>query len=124
MAKILVVEDSPVDRLIVRRALNQHSHLVREAEDPEEVFATVRTWKPDLILLDIILPKSNGYEICRHLKRNPETAPIPVIFVSSRKQKSDIYWGLKQGANDYLTKPFSESELIQRVNYWLTKKSA
>ncbi len=71
--------------------------------------------RPDLVVLDIILPKVNGYSVCRKLKQKPEWKHIPVLMVSSKNQESDVYWGKKQGANAYLTKPFAGPALISSV---------
>jgi len=122
MAKILVVEDSTVDRLVIRRFLADTPHEVREVEHPRQVPTIVEQWRPDLILLDIVMPEVNGYEICRNLKRNRRTANIPVIFITAKKQKSDIYWGKKQGAEEYLTKPINQDVLLRTIDKWLADK--
>ncbi|NOX38340.1 MAG: response regulator [Calditrichaeota bacterium] len=122
MAKILVVEDSAVDRLVIRRFLADTPHEIREVEHPREVQTTIKQWRPDIILLDIVMPEVNGYEICRNLKRNRETADIPVIFITAKKQKSDIYWGKKQGANEYLIKPIQQDVLLRTIDKWLADK--
>lgn len=71
--------------------------------------------KPDLVLLDVILPNKNGFQVCRQLKSNPETKDIRVIIVSSKDQASDKFWGIKQGADDYITKPYSEDDLLAAI---------
>jgi len=122
MAKILIVDDSQVDRMVVRKFLAGTSHQLIELGNPENVEEVIRTEEPDVILLDIIMPQRNGYEVCRELKRNPETADIPLIFLSSRSQKSDIFWGKFQGAEDYLTKPVRAKELLDAIEKWLDQQ--
>jgi len=122
MAKILIVDDSRVDRMVVRKFLAGTSHKLIELGNPENVEEVIRTEEPDVILLDIIMPQRNGYEVCRELKRNPETADIPLIFLSSRSQKSDIFWGKFQGAEDYLTKPVRAKELLDAIEKWLDQQ--
>lgn len=75
--------------------------------------------KPDLVLLDIILPKKNGFQVCRQLKTAPETKDLPVVLVSSKSRDSDRFWGLKQGADEYLTKPFEDEELVAMVKKFI-----
>lgn len=119
MAKILLVDDSRVDRLVVRKMMKASPHQVVELENPENIWETILREEPDLILLDIVMPGQNGYALCRELKRNPATANIPIIFLSSRSQKSDIFWGRFLGANDYLTKPCRPQELLQTIERWI-----
>ena len=82
--------------------------------------------KPDLILLDIMLPEMNGYQVCRELKCNPETKTIPVVVVTAKSQESDKFWAKETGADDYLTKPFEMEELLQKIqdNLLEDKKTA
>ncbi len=107
IAKILVVEDERDIQKVIRMSLQFGG--VREvvlADNGEECLALVRSVKPDVILLDVNMPKLDGYETCRRLKENPETRPIPVIFLSAKTQKREQERGLEAGAAGYLTKPF------------------
>jgi len=122
MAKILLIDDSVVDRMVVRRTLEQNAHEVFESDNPADALLTIREVKPDLVLLDVVMPEMNGYEVCRLLKRQSSFSRLPVIFLSSRSRKSDIFWGLHQGAEDYLTKPVNSVELLETVNKWLGNK--
>ena len=110
-AKILVVEDSPT---YLRQTLNMLQDLgyrTIAAVDGEEALEKAIREKPDLIMLDIILPKKNGFQVCRQLKTTPATRNIKIIMLTSKTQDSDRFWGLKQGADEYLTKPVAEEVL-------------
>jgi len=119
MNKILVVDDSLTDRTLIRRILESKNYQVVETGESNLVTELVEVEHPDLILLDIILPGTNGYEICRNLKSGSKTKTIPIIFVSARKKTSDLYWGKLQGADDYLTKPVDPAELLTVVEKFL-----
>lgn len=122
MNKILIVDDSKTDRMLVRKILETHRYQIVEAEQSEIVADQVKNEKPDLILLDIVMPGKNGYEICRCLKQSEKFRSIPVVLVSAKKQYSDIYWGKLQGADEYLTKPFEPATLLKIVDKFLGKK--
>jgi twitching motility two-component system response regulator PilH len=113
---ILVVDDSPTDRSIAASACEAKGFKVITAEDGENALKKALETKPDLILLDVILPGKNGFQVCRQLKSSPDTSEIKVIMVTSKSQDSDRFWGIKQGADGYLTKPFSEEELYDLIN--------
>ncbi len=112
---ILVVDDSPTDRQIAVSACQSKGYRVESAAEGEEALRKALDLKPDLILLDVILPQKNGFQVCRQLKSSPETQAIKIIMVTSKSQDSDRFWGIKQGADGYLTKPFSESELHELI---------
>ena len=111
MASILVVDDSPTEQRLILDALKATSHQVLTANDGEEALEMAKKHRPELILLDVILPKKNGFQVCRQLKTSPETENIKIVLVTSKTQDSDRFWGLKQGADDYLGKPFTQDEL-------------
>jgi len=115
MARILVVDDSAVDRQVIINSLSPKGHSLIEAVDGEEGESKAVSLKPDLIILDVVMPKKNGFEVCRSLKQNPATASIPVIILTSKNQDSDRFWGMKQGASEYVVKPFTEDSLRQVV---------
>ena len=121
MGKILLIDDSPTDRALTKKILDSKKHSVVELGDSQHIIEVIVQEKPDLILLDIIMPGINGYEVCRELKDIEETRNTPVIFISCKTQKSDIYWGKLQGADDYLTKPFQPAELLRIVDKHLGK---
>jgi len=116
MANILVVDDSPTEMNIIVAALKKGNHRVSTAVDGEEALVKAPNEMPDLIVLDIILPKKNGFQVCRQLKTAPGTKDIPIILLSSKSQDSDRFWGLKQGADDYMTKPFDDTELMDTIS--------
>lgn len=113
--KILVVEDSPTNLRMITGILREHGYNTITAVDGDEALKKTMQEQPQLILLDIILPKKNGFQVCRQLKTSPETADIQVLMLTSKSQDSDRYWGLKQGADGYMTKPFEEEALLAKV---------
>ncbi len=110
-AKILVVEDSPTYLRQILNMLQDLGYRTMAAVDGEEALEKAIREKPDLIMLDIILPKKNGFQVCRQLKTTPATRNIKIIMLTSKTQDSDRFWGLKQGADEYLTKPVAEEVL-------------
>jgi twitching motility two-component system response regulator PilH len=117
MAKtILVIDDSPTEMRLMTGALQGKGYRIVSATDGEEGFARAVAERPDLILLDVVLPKKNGFQVCRQLKTSPETKDIKVILVTSKNEEADRFWGLRQGADEYLTKPFNEDDLLKAVS--------
>ena len=112
MANILVVDDDGHIRQVVRYALERSGHSVREAKDGAEALREVEAHPPDLIVLDILLPEDDGLTVCKRVR---EKSRLPIIFLSSRDDELDRVIGLEQGADDYITKPFSPRELTARV---------
>jgi DNA-binding response OmpR family regulator len=113
--KILVVEDSPTQMHMVKATLQARGYNVITAFNGEEGLEMVRREHPELVLLDVVLPGKNGFQICRTLKSSTETKHIPVIMLTSKNQSSDHFWGMKQGADMYLTKPWKADELLEAV---------
>ena len=113
--RVLIVDDSPTDRQQLTSLLQKQGYEVTTAVDGEDALEKVAADRPPLIVLDIILPKMNGYQVLRQLKSSPETKDIKVILVSSKSQDSDRYWGLKQGADDYIAKPYPDEALLSAV---------
>lgn len=114
-AKILVVDDSPSEQKIILDALRPEGYTLITADDGEEALEQAQKHIPDLILLDIILPKKNGFQVCRQLKTAPRTEEIKILLVTSKTQDSDRFWGIRQGADEYITKPFETQELRTTV---------
>jgi twitching motility two-component system response regulator PilH len=108
---ILLVDDSPTDLRLMSNALAQKGYRLLTAADGEEAIEKAVSEHPDLILLDVVLPKKNGFQVCRQLKTAADTRDIKIVLVTSKTQDSDRFWGLKQGADEYLTKPFGDDEL-------------
>ena len=113
--KILVVDDSPTDLILMTAPLEKEGYEVVTAVDGEEAIEKALIERPDVIVLDIILPKKNGFQVCRQLKTSPNTETIKVLMLTSKTQDSDRFWGLKQGADEYMTKPFEDEELLANV---------
>ena len=114
--KILVVDDSPTDRQIAASACEAKGFEDVAVAEGEEALEKAVELQPDLILLDVILPKKNGFQVCRQLKSSPDTQDIKIIMVTSKSQDSDRFWGIKQGADGYLTKPYVEDELYEIID--------
>jgi two-component system phosphate regulon response regulator PhoB len=114
-ATILVVEDEAPLVTLLRYNLEREGFAVLEAQDGDEALNQAREQKPDLVLLDWMLPLVSGIEICRQLRRHPETRAIPIVMLTARGEEGDKLRGLDSGADDYVTKPFSPSELIARI---------
>lgn len=107
MAKVTVIDDSQATLDMLSSVLAQGNHAVSSFASGVGVEDKIRADKPDIILLDIVMPERNGYDVLRSLKRSPDTKDIPVILISSKSEETDIRWGKRQGAADYITKPFS-----------------
>jgi len=114
-ARVLVVEDEPDIRDLVSFHLGREGFEVRTAGTGTQGLKDVRTKRPDLIVLDLMLPELDGIEVCRRLRQDPETASIPVIMLTAKGDEVDRIVGLELGADDYVTKPFSPKELVARV---------
>ncbi|MEM9218924.1 MAG: response regulator [Cyanobacteria bacterium P01_F01_bin.150] len=121
MGTALVVEDSITDMRILVRCLQNEGINVLVAETGEEAMKTIIQKKPDVIILDVVLPGCSGYEVCRELKEKSETSMIPIIMCTTKGDEVDRFWGLRQGADAYLNKPIDQEKLINTVNQ-LTKK--
>ena len=115
MARILIVDDSPTELYKLGGMLEKHGFEVLRAENGADGVALARQEKPDLVLMDIVMPGLNGFQATRQLTKDPETAAIPVVIVTTKDQETDRVWGKRQGARDYLTKPVEEAMLIKTV---------
>ena len=123
-ARVLVVDDEPDVIDLVRHRLQGAGHSVLVASDGLSALRLAGEERPDLIVLDLMLPQMSGQEVCRQLKRNPETAAIPVVMLTARGEPLDRVAGLEIGADDYVTKPFSPRELLLRVEAVLRRVRA
>ena len=112
---VLVAEDSPTEMRIVVDALEKGGYTVVTATDGEDALAKVARLRPTVVVLDIVMPKMNGFQVLRQLKTSGETKDIKVLLLSSKNAPSDRFWGMKQGADDYLTKPFVDADLTAAV---------
>jgi len=121
MAKILIADDSATDLQYITHTLKGIGHELITAIDGEEAENKIRSEQIDLVVLDVIMPKKNGFQVCRNLKSDDRYRKIPVILLTSKKQESDIFWGKKQGADEYITKPFEPFVLITAIKKHLMK---
>lgn len=119
---ILIVDDVPVNLQALESILQTRGFRVVKATNGEQALEIVAQEKPDLILLDVMMPKMNGYEVCQHLKENPATSKIPVIFLTGRNDSYSVIKGFASGALDYVVKPFHAPELLARINTHLELK--
>ncbi len=119
--KILVVEDEEAIRGIVIQTLLRHGYETASASDGDAALEKAFTLRPDLIILDLMLPRMDGWEVCRRLKAEKDTASIPIIMLTARREERDVVEGLELGADDYMKKPFSLSELTARVRALLRR---
>lgn len=111
MSKILIIDDLATEVHIMKELVTGMGHQVVVANDGEAGYAAAKSEKPNLILLDVVMPKMDGFQTCRKIKKDTDTANIPVILVTTKNQDTDRSWGLKQGASDFVTKPFDRQNL-------------
>lgn len=119
MSKILIAEDSATAVELLKRTLSPLGHQIVVAADGENAEKLIQDERPDLLILDIIMPKMNGFQLCRSLRSNPAFKELPIIIITSMDRESDRYWGLKQGASEYLVKPVDPTLLLERVKAYL-----
>ncbi|MEM7082421.1 MAG: response regulator [Pseudomonadota bacterium] len=115
MPVVLIVDDSPTEVHVIKAALESEGYDILSAESGEVGVQIARDKQPDLILMDVVMPGLNGFQATRQLSRDPATADIPVIMVTTKNQKTDRIWGMRQGAVDYIVKPFSAADLIEKT---------
>ena len=121
MPRILVAEDEKDIRELIAFTLRFAGFDVLLATNGAEAVEIAEAERPDLVILDVRMPKMSGYEACRRLKENPQTASLPVVFLSAKGQDSEIQQGLESGAEEYILKPFAPDELIQQVRGILSR---
>ena len=119
MSTILVVENSVSQQERIKDLLEESGLKVAIASDGAEALQMLEYRLPDLVLLDIVMPKVNGYEVCRRIKANSATHSLPVVLCSAKGEEFDRYWGMKQGADAYIAKPFQPAELIGTIQQLL-----
>lgn len=113
--KILVVDDSRTELMVLSDVLVKNGYSVRTAENAEEAFRRLAEEKPELILMDVVMPGQNGFQLTRAITRDPQYSDIPIIMCTSKNQETDRVWGMRQGARDYITKPVNSAELISKI---------
>ena len=113
MATILIVEDSQTEKEILATYLSSEGHTILHAGSSEEALSTLKDNKPNVIFLDVVLPGRSGFELCRDLKAEPDTSAIPIVMCSTKSSQMDKFWGMKQGADAYLSKPLDRAEVLE-----------
>ena len=113
--KILVVDDSRTERHHLADLLGKGGYAVRTAENGEEALRRLAEDTPDLILMDVVMPGQNGFQLTRTITRDPRWSAVPVILCTSKNQETDKVWGMRQGARDYIVKPVSSEELFLKI---------
>jgi twitching motility two-component system response regulator PilH len=119
MSTVLIVDDSQTLRQMLSELLRENGIKVVEATNGVEAKEKIQASSPDLVITDLIMPQMNGYELCRWIKSQPESQKIPVLVCSTKSEDFDRYWGMRQGADAYITKPFHPPELLQTVKQLL-----
>ena len=113
--KILIVDDSPTERLYLTDILVKGGYTVTTATSGDEALDRIRADRPELILMDVVMPGTNGFQVTRAIARDPELSALPVIICSSKDQETDRIWGMRQGAKDYLVKPVDPAKLLESI---------
>ena len=113
--KILLVDDSKTELHFLSDILSKRGYQVRTAENGEEAMRRLGEERPDLILMDVVMPGQNGFQLTRSITRDPRFAGVPVIMCTSKNQETDKVWGMRQGARDYIVKPVNADELITKI---------
>ena len=116
MSLIMIVDDSPTEVHVMKTALEKHGFKTMSAADGSECLTLVKKVQPDLIFMDVVMPRLNGFQATRTLSRDPKTKSIPVIMVTTKDQESDRIWGMRQGAVDYMVKPVDVSDLVAKAH--------
>ena len=112
---VLIVDDSKTELMYLTGLLQKNGMTVRTAENAEDAFKRLEEQKPDLILMDVVMPGQNGFQLTRSISRNPAYADVPIIMCTSKNQETDRVWGMRQGARDYITKPVDADELMAKI---------
>ena len=113
--KVLVVDDSKTELMFMTDLLQKNGFSVKTAENAEDAFRRLAEEKPDLILMDVVMPGQNGFQLTRAITRDPLYADVPIIMCTSKNQETDRVWGMRQGARDYITKPVDQAELMAKI---------
>ena len=116
MAKVLIVDDSPTEVHVLKGILEKGGHSVASADNAEDGIKQAKAVKPDVVLMDVVMPGMNGFQATRALTKDPETQHIPIIIVTTKDQETDRVWGMRQGAKDYVTKPVDGPNLLSKVS--------
>ena len=113
--KILIVDDSPTERHVLNDMLTKSGYEVMASDNGEDAIQKAKLLRPDLILMDVVMPGLNGFQATRAISRDPDTRAIPIILCTSKSQETDKIWGMRQGARDYIVKPVNRDELLEKI---------
>ena len=113
--KVLVVDDSKTELMFLSDLLRKNGFSVVTAENADDAMRRLGEGKPDLILMDVVMPGQNGFQLTRAISRDPQFADVPIIMCTSKNQETDRVWGMRQGARDYVTKPVDATELLSKI---------
>ena len=114
-SKILIVDDSPTERHVLNDMLTKSGYEVVASDNGEDAILKAKLLKPDLILMDVVMPGLNGFQATRAISRDPDTRAIPIILCTSKSQETDKIWGMRQGARDYVVKSVNRDELLAKI---------
>jgi twitching motility two-component system response regulator PilH len=115
ITKVLIVDDSKTELMFMTDVMSKKGFSVKTAENADEAFRRLAEEKPDLILMDVVMPGQNGFQLTRAITRDPLYADVPIIMCTSKNQETDRVWGMRQGAKDYITKPIDVNELMAKI---------
>ena len=115
LGTILVVEDSPSELELMSHYLKESGYNVIKANGSKEAIEKAQSQNPDVIVTDVVMPGMSGFELCRSLKKNPATEKVPIVICSSKNQEIDRLWAMRQGADDYITKPYTREQLLRAI---------
>lgn len=113
--KVLVVDDSKTELVFLTDLLQKNGFSVKTAENADDAMRRIEEEQPDLILMDVVMPGQNGFQLTRAIARNPQYASVPIILCTSKNQETDRLWGMRQGARDYIVKPVNAAELMAKI---------
>lgn len=114
--KVLVVDDSKTELFFLTDLLQKNGFSVKTAENADDAMRRIEEERPDLILMDVVMPGQNGFQLTRAIARNPQYANVPIILCTSKNQETDRVWGMRQGARDYIVKPVNAAELMAKIS--------
>ncbi|QRN55764.1 response regulator [Dyella caseinilytica] len=121
MANILIIDDSPTDVRVFTTMLERAGHRVDAVNNAEDGIERVRGTRPDIVIMDVIMPGINGFQATRTLTRDPETSGVPIVIITTKSMETDRVWGMRQGAKAFITKPVNEKELLACIDELLQK---
>ena len=112
---VLIVDDSKTEQMFMSSIMQKNGMTVSVADDADAAMAELARNKPDLILMDVVMPGKNGFQLTRQISKDPRFADVPIVICTSKTQQTDMVWGMRQGARDYITKPINPAELLAKI---------